>query len=132
MSVLVGVDWHHVRLLLEHHGRLRQRQEPQSPQVHMPPVHTLRPRQLLVVHLVQRRLETIREFVTLRRGLDWWLVPAHLVHINLLLLLFLPEVLQRHQGFEMVLILVIFDMLPVLLLYELVRLPVLQLSLGLT
>jgi hypothetical protein len=96
----------------------------------MPLVHTLRSRQLLVIHLIQRWLKTIRKLARLRR-LDWRLVPAHFVHVNLLLLAFVTQVLQCHQWLKMIFLLVVFYVPPVLFLDELVWLAVFKLCLGL-
>jgi hypothetical protein len=82
-------------------------------------IHTLRSRQLLVIHLIQRRLKTIRKLARLWR-LDWRLVPAHFVHVYLLLLALVTQVLQCHQWLEMVFLLVVLYVLPVLFLDELV------------
>jgi hypothetical protein len=89
----------------------------------MPLVHTLRSRQLLVIHLIQRWLKTVRKLTRLRR-LNRRLLPAHFVHVNLLLLALIAQVLQCHQRLEMVFLLVVLYMLPVLFLDELVWLAV--------
>jgi hypothetical protein len=88
-------------------------------------IDTFRPRQLLVIHLIQGRLKTIRKLSRLRR-LNRRLVPAHLVHVYLLLLALVPQILQGYKRLKVVFLLVVLYVLPVLFLYELVWLSVLQ------
>ena len=93
-------------------------------------IDTFRPRQLLVIHLIQGRLKTIRKLSRLWR-LNRRLVPAHLVHVYLLLLALVPQILQCYKWLKVVFLLVVLYVLPVLFLYELVWLSVLQLGLWL-